>query len=93
MQDLFKKETHTLNRYQINILQILAYMQKVKDATNPRVFFSTFKEIEHKYPTRFSKFSFKQPPALLNYGNFSIFSRGPLLWNNILSEKKPSEIN
>ena len=63
-------------------------MQKVKDTINPRVFFSTFKEIEHKYATRFSKFSFKQPPALLNYGNFLIFSRRPLLWNNILSEKK-----
>ena len=63
-------------------------MQKVRDRTIPRVLFSTFKEIEHKYLTRFSKFSFKQPPALLNYGNFSIFSRGPLLWNNILSEKK-----
>ena len=68
-------------------------MQKVKNTTIPRVFLSAFKEIERKYPTRFSKFSFKQPPVLLNYDKFSIASLGPKLWNKILSEKKTSEKN
>ena len=77
-----------LNIYQISILQILTFMQKVKYTTIPRVFLSTFEEIEHKYPTRFSKYNFKQPPTFINYAKFSIFSRGPQLRNVILSERE-----
>ena len=47
---------------------------------------NTFEEIEHKYPTRFSKYNFKQPPAFKNYDKPSIFSRGPQTWNGILLE-------
>ena len=65
-------------------------MQKVKNAAIPRVLLNTFEEIEHKYPTRFSKYNFKQPPAFINYAKFSISCRGPQLRNRILSgtEKK-----
>ena len=37
--------------------------------TIPRVFLSAFEEIGHKYPTRFSIFSFKQAVAILNMPN------------------------
>ena len=60
-------------------------MQKVKNASIPRVLLNTFEEIEHKYPTRFSKYNFKQPPAFINYAKFSISCRGPQLRNRILS--------
>ena len=35
----YLKEIYALNVYQINILQILAFIQKVKNTTIPRVFF------------------------------------------------------
>ena len=35
-------------------------MQKVKHATIPQIFLDTFEKIEGKYPTRFSKYNFKQ---------------------------------
>ena len=61
-------------------------MQKVKNTTIPPVFSNDFKEFEHNYPIFFSKYNFKQPPAFVNYAKFSISSRGPQLWNIILSE-------
>ena len=44
------KEIHALNVYQINILKMLTFMEKVKIATIPRIFLNAFKEIEYKYP-------------------------------------------
>ena len=52
---LLLKELLALNVYQINILQILTFMQKVKNTTIPRIFLNTFEKVEHKYPTQFSK--------------------------------------
>ena len=86
---LFKGTLH-LNVYQITILKILTFMQKVKYTTITRVFLSTFEETEHKYPTRFSKYNFKQPTAFINYAKSSIFSRRPKLWNVLLSETEKS---
>ena len=37
---------------------------------------STFEEIELKYLTRFSKYHFRQPPALINYENTSYLLGG-----------------
>ena len=37
---------------------------------------------------RFSKCTFKKPPAFINYAKSSISSRRPQLWNTILSEAK-----
>lgn len=36
----------------------------------------------------FSKYTFKKPPAFINYAKSSISSRRPQLWNTILSEAK-----
>ena len=78
------REIHALNVYQINILQILTFIQK--NITVSREFLNTFEEIEHKYTTRFSKYNFKQTPAFTNYAKFSISCQGPQSWNRILSE-------
>ena len=59
---------------QINVLKILTFIQKVKNTTIPQVFLNTFEEIEHKYPTRSSKYNFKQTPVFINYAKFSISS-------------------
>ena len=77
------KQIHALNVYQVNILQILKFMQKVKNTTIPRVFLNNFKESEHN---RFSKYNFKQPPAFINYAKISISYWGLQISNKILSE-------
>ena len=59
-------------------------MQKVENTTISRVFCNTFEEIDYKYQTRFSKDNFKQPLAFINCAKFSVFSRGPQLWNRLL---------
>ena len=47
-------ELKILNVYQINILQHLLFMFKVKNSITPRVFNQAFSLIDHLYPTRFS---------------------------------------
>ena len=56
---LLMKELNISNVYQINILQHLLFMFKVKDSITPRVFNQAFSLIDHLYPTRFSDNSFK----------------------------------
>ena len=70
------KEIYVLNVYQVNILRILTFTQKVKNYNISRVFLNTFEEVEHNYPTRFSKCNLKQPPAFINYAKF--------LWTTII---------
>ena len=50
---LLMKELNILNKYQINILQHLLFMFKVKDSITPRVFNQAFSLIDHLYPTNF----------------------------------------
>ena len=87
------KEINALTVYQNNILQILAFMQKVKNTIISLAFLNTFQEIEHKYATRFSKFNFKQPPVFINYAKFSISSWGPQFWIIVLSETEKNISN
>ena len=53
------KESNILNVYQINILQHLLIMFKVKNSITPRVLNQVFSLIDQLYPTRFSDNSFK----------------------------------
>ena len=56
---LLMKELNILNVYQINILQHLLFMFKVKNSITPRLFNQVFSLINHLYPTKFSDNSFK----------------------------------
>ena len=56
---LSMKELNILNAYQINILQHLLFMFKVKNSITPRLFNQVFSLINHLYPTKFSDNSFK----------------------------------
>ena len=67
-------------------------MQKVKKVI-PGVFLISFDKIEHKYPTRFSKCNFKQPPAFINYVTFLISSQRSKLLSKILSETEKNISN
>ena len=50
---LLMKELNILNKYQINILQHLLFMFKVKDSITPRVFNQAFSLIDQLYSTNF----------------------------------------
>ena len=56
---LLMKELNIFNVYQINILQHLLFMFKVKNSITPRLFNQVFSLINHLYPTKFSDNSFK----------------------------------
>ena len=77
------KDLNILNIYQMNLFQILLFMFKSKNETNPRVFKSKFAVINHRYPTRYSTNNLKIPTTRLRKTDFSITCRGPSLWNKI----------
>ena len=47
---LLMKELNILNVYQINILQHLLFMFKVKNSITPKVFYQVFSLKDHLYP-------------------------------------------
>ena len=77
-----------LNIYKLNIYQVLTFMHKVKTNTAPLVFRTKFQEIQHIYPTRFSKNSFVENQLVYSQTKFAVSSRGPRLWNNILDQQQ-----
>ena len=59
-------------------------MFKTTKGLNPSLFESQFKQIEHKYPTRYSQNAFSIPKFNLQCNRFSINYRGPFIWNSLL---------
>ena len=82
------KELNILNVYQINILQHLLFMFKVKNSITPRVFSHVFSSIDHLHPTRFSDSNFKICDFNLKLTRFAIAFRGPTIWNKFLTESE-----
>ena len=85
---LLMKELNILNVYQINILQHLLYMFKVKNNITPRLFNQTFSLIGHLCPTKFSDNSFKICDFDLKLVSFAIGFRGPTIWNKFLTQSE-----
>ena len=85
---LLVKESNISNVYQINILQHLLFMFKVKNSITPRVFSHVFSLIDHLYPTTFSDNSFKICDFNLKLTRFPIAFRGPTIWNKFLAENE-----
>ena len=81
------KNLKALNIYQINIFQILLFMYKLKNNLVPKIFHKHFEKVQHKYPTKYSIHNYIQPKTITKMTNFSVSSRGPLLWNNLLDTK------
>ena len=84
------KEMKALNFYQINLIQTLKFMHKTKYRKNPRVFLAKFREVDHQYPTRFSKNSFCYKRSACKTTSFAITIRGPTIWNSFLSPHEKS---
>ena len=80
-----------LNIYQLNLHQILLFMHKVKYGVIPDTLQGNFSLVNHLYRTRYSLNNFKLSQS--KAPRFSITSRGPTLWNNILSENEKNIIS
>ena len=79
-----------LNVYQINLIQTLKFMHKTKYGKNPRIFLPKFHEVDHQYPTRFSRNSFCYKRFAYQTSSFAITLRRPSIWNNFLSQHEKS---
>ena len=80
------KILNALNVYQINLLQILLFMHKIKTNSSPRIFLYQFQTINHKHATRYSRNNFKEPKRETNYAKYCIHARSPVIWNSFLNE-------
>ena len=80
------KEMKALNVFQINLIQTLKFMHRTKYGINPRIFLPKFCEVDHQYPTRFSKNSFYYKRSAGKTTSFAITLRGPTIWYNFLSQ-------
>ena len=87
------KTLKILNVYKLNLFQNLIFMFKMKQDTAPVVFRNRVREISHPYPTRHSFNHFEEPKIQLNQTKFAVSSRGPRVWNKILSNHEASMQN
>ena len=91
-QDRFTHARHLLKTInaltvnQINLLQVLLFMHKIKPNSSPGIFLHQFQIINHKYATRYSRNNFKDPKRETNYAKYCIHARGPVIWNSFLNE-------
>ena len=81
------KSLNILNVYQINILQHLLLMFKVKHSLIPDIFQKKFHQIDHKYPTGYSRNNYQVPQNKATYF-FRLTRRGPYIWNNFLGNEE-----
>ena len=82
------KALNALNVYQINMLQVLLFVHKIKTNSSSRIFLHQFQTINHKYATWYSRNNFKEPKRETNYAKYCIHTRGPVIWNSFLNETK-----
>ena len=54
----------------------------------PVVFNNLIKKPAHKYPTKFSKNNFSLESFFLNGSKFCISFRGPIVWNDFLTNEE-----
>ena len=57
---LYLDTFHTINKCQINLLQVFIFMQRIKRSTSPSVFSTYFKIVNNMHETWFSKQTFKR---------------------------------
>ena len=75
------KTLNALNVYQINLLQVLLSMHKIKRNSSPRIFLHRFQIINHKYATHYSRINFKEPKREANYAKCCIHAQ----WSGFFS--------
>ena len=78
------KSLISLNIYQLNIFQTTLFTYKCTNNCSPVLFRDKFNNIDHKYPTRHSKYNLSIPKRASQTTNFAISFRAPYLWNKFL---------
>ena len=88
-EELFR-ESKILNVFQLNILNNLVFMHKIKSQTAPKIFQNKFHKPIHKCPTNFSTSNYSIPPFQLSKSKYRISIRGPhygLVFKNSMRKK------
>ena len=75
-------DTLTLTVY-IKLNQILNLKFKMETNTTPTLYMKKFILMNHKYPIRYSRNSFKSHERKLKITDYDILSRGSHLWNEL----------
>ena len=70
-RELFR-EIRTLNVFQLNILNSLVFMHKIKSQTAPKIFQHKFRKPTHKYPKNFSTVNYSIPSFKLTKSKYRI---------------------
>ena len=86
------KTLNAVNVYQINLLQVLLFMSKIKTKSFPRIFLHQFQTMNQKYATRYSRNNFKEPKGETNYAKYCIHARNPVIWTSILNETEKNRL-
>ena len=60
----------------------MIFMYKHKRNLTPHVFKQYFREINHKYPTRYSRDKYRET-IRTTYQQHNIANRGPAIWNQL----------
>ena len=76
------------NVYQLNILNNLIFMHKIKTETAPAVFLPKFQKPAHPYPTNFSKLNYIKRTSQLSRSKYRISVIGLVLWNEFLTDSE-----
>ena len=78
-------QNKVFNVYQLNILNNLIFMHKVRNETPPAVL---FQKPPHPYPNNFSKVNYIKPMSQLSRSKYRISVRGSALWNEFLTDSE-----
>ena len=79
-----------VNVFQINIIQTLKFMHKTKYGTNLQIFLPIFREVDHKYPARFSQNSFYNKKSACKTTSYAITLHGLTIWKRFLKQHEKS---
>ena len=83
------QKVSALNVWEIINYQIFRFMRKKRKLNkNPKVFVNPLSQIEHKYPTRYSRNKYKQPKLQTRNTSFAINYWEPYLWNKCLDDNE-----
>ena len=82
------RENKILNVYQLNILNNLMFMQRIKLQTAPIIFLSKFQKPSHNYPTTYSINNYVVPSSKLIKCKYRISIRGPTLWKDTITMRE-----
>ena len=79
-------QNKVFNVYQLNILNNLIFMNKVRNATAPAVFLPKFKKPAYSYPTNFLKLNYTKQMSQFSRSKYRLPVKVPAPWNEFLTE-------